>query len=413
VEPAPATKPSAGVEPPSSKGAPPSSGGSEPEPTGGAKPSTAKALWDKANKWAEPWAEKGEPYAKRLEGSKAVQLGEKAHRGETAAGIYEHAKEKGEGGAGGGEGAGGASKGAAHGGDGGKGEGGAKKPLVETVNPKYKSPPGTKEQIAALEKDIEKVLAVRAAAEAKAAKAGAVGAKLQAQKGQITAVQKGAEKGVSATEAHKAVVERKDAKNKEREKSHQEGGSKTEDAANQLAGIATLETLLAGWTGFTSLVLKFADVLPGGMVSSFQKMNSDGAKFMASLVKTKAGIEAQKVQHGPRGVEIAATGAKIGAIKGQAGATGAQFTQAVAGGQKMQEMNAKDSAFVAAKKAKNQKDAARADDGASKLKNKKDTLAAQMEAWASEHKAARAKAVDETAKKLEATGAKVTKKPTH
>jgi hypothetical protein len=404
VEPAPATKPSAGVEPPASEG---------PEPSGGgAKPSRAKALWDKANKWAEPWAEKGEPYAKKLEGSKAIQLGEKAHRGETAAGIYEHAKEKGEGGAGG-SGEGGAAKGAAHGGDGGKGEGGAKKPLVETVNPKYKSPPGTKEQIAALEKDIEKVLAVRAAAEAKAAKAGAVGTKLQAQKGQITAVQKGADKGVSATEAHKGIVERKDAKNKEREKSHEEGGSKTEDAANQLAGIGTLETLLAGWTGFTSLVLKFQDVLPGGMVSSFQKMNADGAKFMASLVKTKAGIEAQKAQHGPRGVEIAATGAKIGAIKGQAGATGAQFQQAVAGGQKMQQMNAKDTALVAAKKAKNQKDAARADDGATKLKDKKNTLAAQMEAWAAEHKAARAKAVEETAKKLEATGAKVTKKPTH
>ena len=72
----------------------------------------------------------------------------------------------------------------------GKGAGG-KAPLVEAVNPNYKSPPGTKEQLDKLDRDIEKVLAVRAAAEQRSAQAGAVQGKLNAQKGQIQAATKG------------------------------------------------------------------------------------------------------------------------------------------------------------------------------------------------------------------------------
>jgi hypothetical protein len=306
----------------------------------------------------------------------------------------------------------GASAGAAAGAAATKGGAGGKAPLVEAVNPNYKSPPGTKEQLDKLDRDIEKVLAVRAAAEQKAAKAGAVQGKLNAQKGQIQAAAKGVEKGASATDAHKAMVERKDAANKEREKSHQEGGSKTADAADQIAGIATLETLLAGWTGFTGLVLKFADVLPGSMVSGFQKMNDDGTKFMASLVKAKAGIQTQQAQQGPRGAEIAQTGARIQQTGAQAGATQGQFAQAQTGAAKLAEANQQQTAFVAGRKAKATSDKGHADEGAKKLQDKKQTLAQQVEAWAGEHKAARQKAVEDTVKKMEAGGAKVTKKPT-
>ena len=143
------------------------------------------------------------------------------------------------------------------------------------------------------------------------------------------------------------MVERKDAASKEREKSHQEGGSKTADAADQIAGIATLETLLSGWTGFTGLVLKFADVLPDSMVSGFQKMNDDGTKFMASLVKAKTGIQTQQAQQGPRGAEIAQTGARIQQTGAQAGATQGQFAQAQTGAAKLAEANQQQTAFIA------------------------------------------------------------------
>jgi hypothetical protein len=292
-----------------------------------------------------------------------------------------------------------------------KGAGG-KAPIVEAVNPNYKSPPGTKEQLAQLDKDIEKVLAVRAAAEARHAQADATHEKLQAQKGQITVAQKGVQQGQSATEAHDAMIKRKQEANTQREAKQKEGEGHTSDAASQIAGIATLETLLSGWAGFTGLVLKFSDVLPGGVVSSFQSMNSDATKFMQSLVKTRSGLEGQKAQQPGQAAEIASAKGAIAATGTQAAATKGQFTQAQTGAAQLAAANEQQTSFVAAKKAKAAQDAAQASEGAGKLQAKKTTLAAQVEAWAQEHKAARMKAIEETVKKVEATGAKVTKKPT-
>jgi hypothetical protein len=397
-----------------------------------AGPGAARRAWDKANEWAEPLAERGEKLTGPLEKSRLVKLGEAAHRGETAKGIWEHSREGGAEGAEGGAagatnaftlqsvgtgakagadaaraqaGSGGAPKGAAHEG------GGGTAPVVESVNPKYKSPPGTKQQIAQLEKDIEKVLAARAAAEQREAKATSVQSKLTAQKGQITAAQKGVQKGISATQAHQQAVQHKQQLNEQSKQKQAEGGGKVNDAASQLAGIATLETLLAGWTGFTGLVLKFSDVLPGGMVGQFQKMNSDGAKFMASLVKSKAAISAQQGQAGPQAADLAQKGSRIQATHAAAGATAGQFAQASGGATQLAQSNTQHSAYIGERKAKASKDKAKATEGHTTLQTKKDTLQSKMEAWASEHKADRQKAVDETVKKMEAKGLKVTKKP--
>jgi hypothetical protein len=307
----------------------------------------------------------------------------------------------------------GAGAGAQAGADATKGkEAGGKAPIVEAVNPNYKSPPGTKEQLARLDKDIEKVLAVRAAAESRQKQADATHGKLQEQKGQITGVQKGVEKGQSATQAHDAMIKRKQEANEQKAAKQKEGEGHTSDAASQLAGIATLETLLSGWAGFTGLVLKFSDVLPGGMVSQFQSMNDDATKFMVSLVKTKSNLEAQKAQQPGQAAQIASDKGAIAATGTQAAATKGQFTQAQTGAAQLSAANAQQTSFVAEKKAKAGQDAAKAGEGADKLTAKKTTLAAQVEAWAQEHKAARMKAIEETVAKVEATGAKVTKKPT-
>jgi hypothetical protein len=148
------------------------------------------------------------------------------------------------------------------------------------------------------------------------------------------------------------------------------------------------------------------------MVGQFQKMNSDGAKFMASLVKSKAAIGAQQAQAGPQAADLASKGSRIKATHAAAGATAGQLTLASGGAAQLAQHNEQETAFIGQRKAKASKDVAKSSEGAKTLETKKDTLQGKMEAWASEHKADRQKAIDETVKKMEAKKLKVTKKPT-
>lgn len=289
--------------------------------------------------------------------------------------------------------------------------GASQAPIVEAVNPKYQPPPGTTAQIEQIQRDIDRVLAARAAAEQRQARADAVHGSLQTQKGQIQQARQNVAKGITATQAHDAEVERRKQLNTQRQAKHEESGAGIQDAASQLTGIATLETLLAGWTGFTGLVLRFQDVLPDSMVSSFHKMDSDGKRFSASLLKSKIGIQQHQAQLPAKGAEIAQTHAKIEATGAEAKGTQAQFAEASGGAAQIEEVNAQHSAFVAGKKTKAAHDKARAGDRAQSLQEQRDSLAARMQAWATEHKAARQAAVEETAKRMEGRGLQVTHRP--
>ncbi|MEV4313929.1 hypothetical protein [Actinocrispum sp. NPDC049592] len=316
-----------------------------------------------------------------------TRLAERAHRGEQAGAIVDRA--------------------------GGGAEHESHAPVVESVNPAYQPPPGTHEQIEQMTRDIDRLLTARAQAEQRQARAQQVRTQAEAQGAQVSEAQQASAQALTATQAHQAQVQRREQLNQQRAQAHQEGGGHIQDSASQLAGIGTLETLLAGWTGFTGLVLDFSSVLPDSAVSAFHKMNTDSATFMAKLVQTRQGIAGHAAAQPGRGAEIAQAGQRLTTTSAQAEATEAQFTQSQQQAAQLAEANQRHVAAAEADRAEASANASRADTAATSLTERRDTLAAQMQAWATEHKAARDAAVEETVARMEARGMRVTHRPEH
>ncbi|OLB78495.1 MAG: hypothetical protein AUI14_13005 [Actinobacteria bacterium 13_2_20CM_2_71_6] len=336
-----------------------------------------------------PGKERGEHLHEQAEAiERWSEFPERAHRGESAARMYEHLR------------------GGPHGNQ-DEEEG----PVVETVNPAYQPPPGTQEDIEALTADIGRTLAARARAEAERARAERVRDAAQAQGVQVRQTRDHVTEALAATREHQGQVQEHGQANERSAAQHQEGGGKVQDAGSRLAGVGTLEALLGGWTGFTGLVLRFSSVLPDRAVNAFQRMNNDSTQFMARLAHVKTGVVGQQAQQPARGAQIAQTGARIAGTGTRAQGTQEQFTQAAARGAELAQINQDHVATADADRAAAADAATRADTAATGLVQRRESLAAQMAAWAAAHRAARQQAIDETARRLEARGLRVTHRP--
>src|SRR5205814_7991500 len=210
---------------------------------------------------------------------KAVELAEGAHRGESAGKLLSRDEDEG--------------------------------PVTERVYPTYEAPPGTHEDLERLTGDIHRTLAARARAEQDRDHAGRVADAARQQGLSVAQARDDIAGTLSATQAHQGAVQQHQQANERSAAQHQEGGAKVQDAGSRLAGVATLETLLTGWSGFTGVVLKFSSVLPDRAVNAFQKMNADSTQFMVKLAHIKGEVAAQQGEQPARGTQIAQTGARI------------------------------------------------------------------------------------------------------
>ena len=283
-------------------------------------------------------------------------------------------------------------------------------PVVESVDPAYQNPPGTKAQIEQFTRDIARLRAARAQASQREQRAGQVQQAAQAQGAQVQQAQQQVTDASGATQQHQTQVQQHQQANEQSSQQHQEGGAKVEDATSQLAGIATLETLLGGWSGFTGLVLRFQSVLPDSAVNAFRQMNRDSTTFMAKLVETKRGVAAQQSQQGPRGAEIAQQAGRIATTGTQAQATAEQLNQHQGQAARLTQVNQQNVAVAEADRTRAANNRDRADTSAATLEQRQQTLADQMAAWAAEHKEARRRAVEQTAQRLEARHLRVTRR---
>jgi hypothetical protein len=335
-----------------------------------------------------PGAETAEGMHEQAEAmERAAALPEAMHTAETAAALYEQAGEK--------EG---------H----GEGEGG---PIVESVNPAYPPPPGTHEDINQMTADLHRLLAARALARQREARAGQVFDAARQQGVRVARARENVGEGLAATQEHQGEIAEHEQANEQSQQQHTESGEKVQDAGSQLAGVATLETLLAGWSGFTGLVLRFDAILPDRAVNAFQKMNNDSNQFMLKLAHVKTGVAEQRGELPTRGAAITQTGERIAATGEQAQGTQATFTQAQQDGAELARINSQHQVFAARDQARAADNAGQADDAAANLQGERQTLAERLAAWAAAHRAAREEAIEETASRMEARGLRITRRP--
>jgi hypothetical protein len=284
------------------------------------------------------------------------------------------------------------------------GSGGSKKSNLEPVNPNYLPPPGTPQQLKVMQDQISQTLADRAKAEQAKAKMDAELAKHQANVGPAQQAVQGTQAGITATQAHQQDVTLRDEANKQQQAKQQESQSTVGGYADKAAGLAALSVPLAAFRGFTSL----ASHLPGDAGAAMAKMNADGEKVTEAFEQMGVNMAEQAAGLPARQQELQGDNARIQASGQQGQAASADLEKSQQGALAFQQAN--ESKIQQATKGQSQAagQERKLDASAKTRTQKATTLAEQLQAWASEHKAARQKAVEEKTQQIQAKGKVVT-----
>ena len=279
---------------------------------------------------------------------------------------------------------------------------------VERVNPHYSSPPGTPDQVVALQNEILNLLAVRARAEAESQHEGQRVEACEANRAPITATLATTHGGLGAVRAHEQAVARHDAANQAQQQRQQEAAAKTGGYGNQAAGMGVIEAPLAAWEGFTSL----ASHLPGSAGDKMAAMNAEAKKMQDAFGQMGAHMLGADGEQPARAASLADDSARIAATDAQAQASHQDLQSSADGAAGLQSAN---NATLAAAQQRQQLADKRSEELQSAADDRQaqaDSLAAQMQAWAQAHRDERTQAVAATVARLQAQGKIVTQSPT-
>jgi hypothetical protein len=278
---------------------------------------------------------------------------------------------------------------------------------VEPVNPKYPPPPGTKEQLMQAQRDIQSILGKRAAQEqAKAHNAAqkqiaaTQGTELAKQNQQVATAN-------NAVKAHADLVARRQQANADEKAKQGEVKGQLEQYADRKAALIALKNPLDLWRRATGAVMG-AKWLPVSVANKFTKMNADAVRFNGQLTKLDASMNQQIAAQLGATQKVTAAGQTVAAVGQQNAQSSAQLGQADKSLQTAQQANAAKGTQAATAQAGAEARSAQLAGAAAQRQAQHDALAAQLTAWAEQHKAARQRAIDETKARLEAQGKRVT-----
>jgi hypothetical protein len=278
---------------------------------------------------------------------------------------------------------------------------------VERVNPHYSSPPGTPDQVVALQNEILNLLAVRARAEAESQHEGERVEACEENRAPIAATLADTRGGLSAVRAHEQAVTRRDAANQAQQQRQQESEGLTSGYPDRATGLTVLEVPLAAWEGFTSL----ASHLPGSAGDKMGEMNAEARKMQDAFAQMGEHMSGADGEQPGRAAALADDSARIGATGEQAQSSHEQLQSAADGAVGVQSAN---DATLAAAQERQQAADQRSDDlgaAADDRQAQADSLAAQMRAWAQTHHDERAQAIGGTAARLQGEGKIITESP--
>ena len=279
---------------------------------------------------------------------------------------------------------------------------------VQRVNPHYSPPPGTPDQVVALQNEIVDLLAVRARAEVESEHEADRVQACEANRTPIAASIADAHGSLGAVRAHEQAIARRDAMNLQQQQRQQKSASLTGSYAEKATGLGILETPLAAWEGFTSL----ASHLPGSAGDKMAELNTDARNMQDAFGKMDGHMGHADGEQPARAAELDNDSRRIASTGAQAQASHEQLQTAADGAAGLQSANeatlgAAQQRQQAADQRRDELDAAAADRQATA-----DSLAEQMRAWAQTHRDERAQAVAATVAQLQDKGKIVTESPT-
>lgn len=271
---------------------------------------------------------------------------------------------------------------------------------IERVNPNYPPPPATPAQISAIQNEIVNLLAVRASAEREEQNQSQRADSCEENQAPIEQTVQDASSGISALQAHDEAIARRETVNQEQQQRQQESQGLTAGYPSRATGLAALTVPLAAWEGFTSL----AQHLPGDAGAGMMRMNQEAQQMQEAFDQMGAEMLGVDSEGPVRQGELEGDQASLEATGEMAQASDEQLQTASEGAAGLQAAN---EASLAEATELSDAAAGRADqceEGVSEREERADSLAAQLQAWASAHQAARQQAVQAAQERLVSEG---------
>ena len=271
---------------------------------------------------------------------------------------------------------------------------------VERVNPNYPDPPGTPEQLEAIKQEIGNLLFARAQSEQAEAQMAAQEDRHQAHQGPLQRSIQGTTETIRATQAHQQAVARRNQANQEQQQRQQEAQGLVAGYPSRASGMAVLTIPLAAFEGFTSL----ASELPGDAGESMLRMNTDARNIQAAFDQMATAMVSQEEAQPARQQELQQDRQRLDETHTASTTAQTDFEASRDGLQDLRRDNQ-------AKIAEAQQGKAEVADQTSELTAAIATkqglalsLAAELQIWATQHKAARTDAVAATTQRLARQG---------
>jgi DNA repair exonuclease SbcCD ATPase subunit len=272
--------------------------------------------------------------------------------------------------------------------------------MVERVNPAYPPPPGTPQQLAAIQQEIENILAARAQAERAETEMESQQQVLQSDQAPIQQAIDGADGGISAVQAHQQAVARRAQVNQEQQQRQQETGTLVSGYPSRAAGLTALTIPLEVFAGFTSL----ASHLPGDAGQSMAEMNQDANEIRSAFAQMSAAMVSQEEAQPGRQAKLSGDQSRIETADTEAGASAQSVNQSKQDAINLQQDNEAQLSQVRQARTEASQQGQTLDEAASTKQAQADSLAEQLQTWAQQHREARRQAVEATAQQLEAEG---------
>lgn len=283
-------------------------------------------------------------------------------------------------------------------------------PIHETVNPNYPSPPGTPADVARLQEQIAEVLEARAYAARVVAYMDRQELHHKANLKPLARVSKAELAAAAAAAAHQQAVANREAANKQKQDREHDARAKFDDYPTRMEKLSMLKGAMYGLIGLTGL----AELLPNvpDIVLRFKlrvlKINADTSRFLGKLAESDATVAALTKLQPAREAMLRRDAGLLDKTRAKAKGTGTKLESAGKTFAETETQN-KDRIQQAASGHKEaQQIVAAMDTQAQQKQAQAESLAAAMQVWAKQHHQARLNAIEQTRKRLESMGYRVT-----
>ena len=187
----------------------------------------------------------------------------------------------------------------------------------------------------------------------------------------------------------------------------EEAGVAVGESASRLAGLATLELLLAGWAAVTAHAGAAISLVSEDGAAKMRRLNADAVRFMGQLVRARMLVGEQQSAHPLQAGRLAGDADAIEAEGTRTEDTRSGVTGARQQVEALRDQNTRDAAGAAEAERRAARDAATAGEAAEQTQARHDQLAAELAAWAQRHREQRRAAVAGTCERLTGQGYEV------